>query len=35
LTDEVALFLDQAAAVDPDAIYVVWAGANDFRVALS
>lgn len=34
LGDEIALFTSQFAA-DPDAIYVVWAGANDFRAALS
>ena len=35
LSDEIALFRGRSAAVDPDAIYVVWAGANDFRAALS
>jgi outer membrane lipase/esterase len=35
LSDEIALFTSQHAAADPDAIYVAWAGANDFRAALS
>ena len=35
LSDEIALFTGRSAAADPDAIYVVWAGANDFRAALS
>ena len=35
LSDEIALFTSSAPAIDPDAIYVVWAGANDFRAALS
>jgi outer membrane lipase/esterase len=35
LSDEIGLFTNQSAPVDPDAVYVVWAGANDFRAALS
>lgn len=35
LRDEIALYTREAVAVDPDAIYVVWAGANDFRAAFS
>ena len=35
LSDEVALVTGQSAVLDPDAIYVVWAGANDFRAALA
>ena len=35
LSDEITLFTTSSATVDPDAIYVVWAGANDFRAALS
>src|SRR5262249_23372059 len=35
LSDEVALLTAQSAVLDPDAIYVVWAGANDFRAALA
>lgn len=35
LSDQIAFFTGQPGAVDPDAIYVVWAGANDFRAALS
>ena len=35
LSDEIAIFTNEASAVDPDAVYVVWAGANDFRAALS
>jgi len=35
LRDEVAIVTGGSAALDPDAIYVVWAGANDFRAALA
>jgi outer membrane lipase/esterase len=35
LSDEIALFTSQHDAADPGAVYVVWAGANDFRAALS
>lgn len=35
LSDEIALYTSQHPGVDPRAIYVVWAGANDFRAALS
>lgn len=35
LSDEIDLVTGQSAVLDPDAIYVVWAGANDFRAALS
>jgi len=35
LSDEVALLTALSATLDPDAIYVVWAGANDFRAALA
>lgn len=35
LTDEIALVTGPSAVLDPDAIYVVWAGANDVRAALS
>ena len=36
LQDEIAQFLagQQAAVADPDALYTIWAGANDFFVAL-
>jgi phospholipase/lecithinase/hemolysin len=35
LSDEIILFTSQYRRVDRRAIYVVWAGANDFRAALS
>ena len=37
LQDEIAKFLGshQGAAADPDALYVVWAGANDFLALLN
>jgi outer membrane lipase/esterase len=35
LSDEVAVFTAELGPADPDAIHVVWAGANDFRAALS
>ncbi|MGH7344279.1 MAG: SGNH/GDSL hydrolase family protein [Candidatus Rokuibacteriota bacterium] len=35
LSDEITLFTEQPGAIDPRAVYVVWAGANDFRAALS
>lgn len=35
LADEIALFMSESAVIDPDAVYVVWAGANDFRAALA
>ncbi len=34
LADQVAV-VTQAGVLDPDAAYVVWAGANDFRAALT
>jgi len=35
LADEVAGFTAQPGGADPDALYIVWAGANDFRAALA
>jgi outer membrane lipase/esterase len=35
LSDEIELYLGQPGRVDRHAIYVVWAGANDFRAALA
>src|SRR5262245_14375354 len=35
LADENAMFIGEPGGVDSDAVYVVWAGANDFRAALS
>jgi outer membrane lipase/esterase len=35
LSDEIDVVTAQSAVLDPDAIYVVWAGANDFRAAFS
>jgi outer membrane lipase/esterase len=35
LADEVALVTSAPGPLDPDALYVVWAGANDFRAALA
>lgn len=34
LHDEVATIAGEPDSLDPDAVYVVWAGANDFRAAL-
>ena len=35
LADEVVALMAQPGGLDPGAVYVVWAGANDFRAALS
>lgn len=35
LRDQIVLSTGPSGIVDPDAVYVVWAGANDFRAALS
>ena len=35
LADEIVTLLAQPGGTDPDGLYVVWAGANDFRAALA